>query len=223
MKIEKISENQIRCTLTKEDLDDRHIKLSELAYGTEKAKDLFREMMRFASTKYGFEADDIPLMIEAVPISSDMIILIITKVDYPEELDTRYANFSEDDNEDDFDFDYDDEEDYDVGPASAPFSAVPTADTDIGLFRFASLDVLFQAAEALQGIYDHENSLWKKDQQYYIILQRGDYERSAFQRICNILSEYGSQEFIAPGTETYFQEHASALIENDALQRLATV
>ena len=40
MKIEKINENQIRCTLTKSDLEERHIRLSELAYGSEKAKDL---------------------------------------------------------------------------------------------------------------------------------------------------------------------------------------
>lgn len=38
MKIEKVNENQIRCTLTREDLAERQIKLSELAYGTEKAK-----------------------------------------------------------------------------------------------------------------------------------------------------------------------------------------
>ena len=45
MKIEKVNDNQIRCTLTKADLADRQLKLSELAYGTEKAKDLFRDMM----------------------------------------------------------------------------------------------------------------------------------------------------------------------------------
>lgn len=38
MKIEKINDNQIRCTLTSDDLASREIKLSELAYGTDKAK-----------------------------------------------------------------------------------------------------------------------------------------------------------------------------------------
>ena len=46
MKIEKVSENQIRCTLTKEDLADRKLQISELAYGTESARALFREMMQ---------------------------------------------------------------------------------------------------------------------------------------------------------------------------------
>lgn len=45
MKIERLNENQIRCTLSKEDLVNREIKLSELAYGSDKAKRLFRDMM----------------------------------------------------------------------------------------------------------------------------------------------------------------------------------
>lgn len=89
----KSNDNQIRCTLTREDLVERQIKLSELAYGTEKAKMLFRDMMQQAAYEFGFEADDIPLMIEAIPLSADTIILVITKVEYPEELDTRFPSF----------------------------------------------------------------------------------------------------------------------------------
>lgn len=102
MKIEKVNDNQIRCTLTKEDLADRQLKLSELAYGTENAKALFRDMMQQAAYEYGFEAQDIPLMIEAVPMSADSIILIVTKVEYPEELDTRFSKFSDSDPDSDF-------------------------------------------------------------------------------------------------------------------------
>lgn len=108
MKIEKLSDNQIRCTLNKHDLIDRELKLSELAYGSEKAKGLFRDMMNQAFDEFGFEADDIPLVIEAIPVSGDCIVLIVTKVEDPEELDTRFAKFSpaldeeaDDDSEDD--------------------------------------------------------------------------------------------------------------------------
>ena len=58
MKIEKVNDNQIRCTLTREDLAERQIKLSELAYGTEKAKLLFRDMMQQAAYEFGYSADD---------------------------------------------------------------------------------------------------------------------------------------------------------------------
>ena len=94
MKIEKLNDYQIRCTLTKADLAARQLQLSELAYGTEKAKQLFRDMMQMASLKLGFEAENIPLMIEAVPINGDSIVLIITKVEDPEEIDTRFSRFA---------------------------------------------------------------------------------------------------------------------------------
>lgn len=55
MKIEKVNDNQIRCTLTREDLEDRHIKISELAYGSAKAKSLFKDMVEQANYEFGFE------------------------------------------------------------------------------------------------------------------------------------------------------------------------
>lgn len=94
MKIEKLNENQIRCTLNQRDLIDRELKISELAYGSEKAKGLFRDMMNQAFDEFGFEAEDIPLVIEAIPVSGDCIVLIVTKVEDPEELDTRFSKFS---------------------------------------------------------------------------------------------------------------------------------
>lgn len=126
MKIEKVNDNQIRCTLTREDLAERQIKLSELAYGTEKAKLLFKDMMQQAAYEFGFEADDIPLMIEAIPLSADTIILLITKVEYPEELDTRFSKFSDPDPEDVSE---------DALGSSGITTASEGADDILGLFR----------------------------------------------------------------------------------------
>ena len=95
MKIEKISDNQIRCNLTEADLEERQIQINELAYGSEKARALFRDMMIQAHREYGFTNDaNIPLMIEAIPGSGNSLTLVITKVEDPEELDTRFAKFS---------------------------------------------------------------------------------------------------------------------------------
>lgn len=94
MKIEKVNENQIRCILTKEELAGRQLKLSELAYGTENARALFHDLMQKAALELGFRAENVPLMIEAIPLGSDSIALIVTKVESPEELDTRFTNFS---------------------------------------------------------------------------------------------------------------------------------
>ena len=111
MKIEKISDNQIRCTLSRDDLVDRELRISELAYGSEKAKALFRDMMQQANYEFGFEAEDIPLMIEAIPISPECLILVITKVEDPDELDTRFSKFSPDANSEEDAFDSNMEDD----------------------------------------------------------------------------------------------------------------
>lgn len=123
MKIERISENQIRCTLNQADLADKELLLTELAYGTDKAKELFRELMQQAATELGFEVDNIPLMIEAIPVSKDCLVLIITKVEDPEELDTRFSRFTKpiEDIQENDDFD---EEESDMIPSGKGESMV---------------------------------------------------------------------------------------------------
>lgn len=142
MKLEKLSDTQIRCTLSKEDLSQRQLHLSELAYGSEKAKELFRDMMQQASIELGFEADNIPLMIEAIPISNDCLVLVVTKVEDHDELDTRFSRFSKINVDDSFDEDFsdiddtdfeemdflDDEDDIDMDDEPLPFS--PSSDFD---------------------------------------------------------------------------------------------
>ena len=97
MKIERLSDNQMRFTLTGEDLARRKMKLSELTYGSEKARALFQEMMQQAADDYGFDAANVPLLVEAIPVSADQLILVVTKVDNPDELDSRFARFSPED------------------------------------------------------------------------------------------------------------------------------
>lgn len=259
MKIEKVNDNQIRCTLTREDLADRQIKLSELAYGTEKAKELFRDMMQQAAYEFGFEADDIPLMIEAIPLSADTIILVVTKVEYPEELDTRFSKFSEPD-EADF---------YDESGSSDAVSAVPEgADDILGLFKkiqeerrkaanesersesgteesktkaaaveanvvvditkmfvFHDLSEVTRLAHVLDGFYAGENDLYKDQNthQYYLTVSKSNQTPEAFNKVCNILSEYAHQKTYTPGIGAYFREHYEPLIQKQALQVLASL
>lgn len=140
MKIERLSENQIRCTLYKADLADKELLLTELAYGTDKAKELFRELMQQASNELGFEVDNIPLMIEAIPVSPECLVLIITKVEDPDELDTRFSRFTRPLSRDDDDMmEIEDDDMYDIeddmsegpgGPMDGPMSEGPGGPMD---------------------------------------------------------------------------------------------
>lgn len=131
MKIEKVNDYQIRCTLTSDDLADRQIKISELVYGSDKTKKLFRDMMQQASLQFGFEAEDIPLMIEAIPLNSGCLVLVITKVEDPEELDTRFSNFAPSIHDDDDDYE---ETDMDVINSTSSLLSETALDV-LDLFR----------------------------------------------------------------------------------------
>lgn len=232
MKIEKVNENQIRCTLTREDLASRELKISELAYGTEKAKSLFRDMMQQANFEFGFEAEDIPLMIEAIPLNADCIVLIITKVEDPEELDTRFSRFAPSVTEED-------EEEVDVPSADeimdlfrriqneeAAAEAAPAPEENDAvrsrLFRMDSLNQVLSAAAVVGNHYHGLSSLYHEEgNAYYLVLTQGKEDRDVFDRVCNVISEYGVPRRSTTASRTFLEEHCSTLIADHALQSLS--
>lgn len=259
MKIEKVNDHQIRCTLTKADLADRELKISELAYGTEKAKSLFRDMMQQASYEFGFDADDIPLMIEAIPLNSECIVLVITKVEDPEELDTRFSKFAPSV--------HDEYEEEDLGNTldnmlqslsegaddvldlfkkihdghltEATTDALNNTEkaklrpntkqtTNIDLTRiygFESLNQVTRLAHILVQHYSGKNSLYKNEKTsgYMLVVTQSNHTPEEFNKICNMLSEYGNPEKIASASEAYMEEHFEPVIKDKAIQALSLV
>lgn len=94
MKRERISDNKVRFTLDREDLKLRDVRLSELSYGSSKAKELFEELMELAREDLGYDMEAKPFMVEAIPTSEEGLIVNISKVDDPEELDPRFSRFT---------------------------------------------------------------------------------------------------------------------------------
>lgn len=243
MKIERISENQIRCTLNRDDLNARQLKISELAYGSEKVKELFHEICSQASAECDFEADDVPLMIEAIPVSLDCLVLVVTKVNDPDELDTRFSNFTEPDSEE-------------LGPALSPEEKV-YADEVISCFEqlhkllgdplaaklfdsekhteedspamnlakiysFGSLDEVITTSKALHKKYHGSNTLYKDADRgrYYLVVNMSDHTAPEFNKICNMISEYASAEKPVLSGLEYLQEHYETIIKDNAVQVL---
>ena len=245
MKIERINENQIRCTLSSFDLSVRDLNLGELAYGSEKAKKLFREMIQKASNEVGFEAEGIPLMVEAIPLSNESIMLIITKIEDPEELDTRFSKFSPMAEDEDSLSSLASEllEGADgllelFAKTAGDTASSPTAGAaglknqessssdsqpSVRFFTFDSLDQVCDAARIAGQVFDGSNSLYKnpKNLRYYLIVREPETGSDSFKRICNLLSEYGSALKTDPAAEAYYQEHYEVIVKDRALQTLS--
>lgn len=257
MKIEKISDNQIRCTLNKSDLIDRELRISELAYGSEKAKALFRDMIQQAFYEFGFEVDDIPLMIEAIPVSAECLILVITKVDDPDELDTRFSKFStlgtpdnsekddidEDsyadeiinsfDQSDDLSDDNDSEDnEKDLLEANELSSSSSNEKNSIQIpvnltkvYSFQTLKEVIGLSNILLGFYNGSNTLYKNSltSTYYLVISKSDHTPEEFNKICNIISEYGKVERSTYASITFYDEHYETIVKDHAIQILSVM
>ncbi|MDD4525903.1 MAG: adaptor protein MecA [Lachnospiraceae bacterium] len=250
MKIEIVNNNQIRCTLTKDDLAKRHIRLSELAYGTDKAKLLFRDLMQQASTQFGFKADNTPLMIEAIPISAGSIVLVVTKVDDPEELDTRFSNFSpavqqesggDDSSSSVFDRileairqsggsgDGNDITDESASPyeneeAAKELDKLKKYLLLHRLFVFDSLGSAIDASVIAKTPDGVHCALYRNDStgKYYLSLVFQDEDTvGKAQNILAVLSEYSAPELMSYAREQNLKEHCITVINENALDELA--
>lgn len=265
MKIEKINDNQIRCTLTRDDLAERELKLSELAYGSEKVKSLFHDMMQQAACEFGFEAEDIPLMIEAIPASSDSVVLIITKVEDPEELDTRFSRFApllqgdaperrksmldhlkKLEGADEFlellnqmkkavtqlpETEVSDAPEEKTVAVEKPETKTESEEEEeettnsIRLFSFSTLDSAIRACHLLFNMYHGSNTLYKDTAEdiYILALTQSEHTAADFNRICNMLSEYGSLEPGNGAVLAFLEEHCDIISAQNAVQILGNL
>ena len=229
MKIERINDSQIRCTLSNFDLSERNLNLSELAYGTEKARRLFREMVQKAYDEVGFDAEDIPLMVEAIPLSNDSIMLVITKVDDPEEVDTRFSKFAP---APEGDFSELRGEIADPGlEGGEVFTALRDAGSETAgrprtrVYQFSCLDKVIEAAGIVGTAEGITDTLYKnpEDGSFYLVMTDSSGSAEAFSAVCNKLSEYGSRVRETYSSPSYYEEHYELILKERALERLAKI
>ncbi len=207
MKIEKISESQVKFTLTKKDLVSHNIKLSELAYGSERTQELFREMLDQAFRECGFEAENVPLMIEAIPITSDSIILIVTKVTNPQVVEEKLAP-----------------------PKPSSRKKKKTSESDkkasknVSVFSFDDLESVTAVSLRLYLTFNGTNALFKNDSKYFLFLQNDSpYDNVSMEHINSILGEYGQKHNSNVMSMYFLAEHGEVIIKKEAIQVLANI
>ncbi len=245
MKIERLNENQIRCTLNKKDLAEREMVITELAYGTDKARKLFQEMMQQAAEECDFDAENIPLMIEAIPMNADCLVLVITKVEDPEELDTRFSRFTrpgEDDVPDDMAGNMEQTIQDIIGPElddllrrAMELGRVKTSKElnekieENGkvplytIFSFDEFDSIAQVSRVLAPFYKGDNALYQDPatERYYLVVNFQGGTMAEYHRAIHVLLDFGKKEKMPSTRVQFFREHFSILYDKHAIQTIA--
>ena len=90
------------------------------------------------------------------------------------------------------------------------------------VFSFSSLDDITNAACIIDTFYKDSNSVYKNpsDRRYYLCISKTKCNSKDFNKVCNILSEYGQKESGFDNHIGFFAEHCECIIAEHALHIL---
>ncbi|MCL2016970.1 MAG: adaptor protein MecA [Defluviitaleaceae bacterium] len=208
MKIERISDNQIKFELSKSDLDERDIDVDELSYGSEKTRLLFQEMLIQARVEYNFDSDDTPLMVEAIPMDASHIIIIVTKMIDGSENGLANKLFQQALSP------------YDIVKSSLAAEPKIEKKNGIDIFSFDDVDIATIAAKSLDQYFTGHSRLYKYQNRVFLVIEEDSYESDSFDGAI-ILAEFGERHISSSLSESYLQEHGELLIEDNAVEKLS--
>lgn len=230
MRMERVSSNQIKCYLNKSDLASRELNFSEIAYGNPKTQTLFHDMMTQAFQEFGFDMQNVPVMIEIVPVSYDSIMLIITKVEDPSDIDDQFVEFQQNPS-DNRERDFSRESNSNIRKAeSNPQVSKPVfqdlthrkadlADVSFA-YMFDSFESVVAAAHELAKYRISQSDLYREDNKYILIIRNRSTAKDLRLLISGLLSEFGTLYKNNMVSFEYYKEHCDLIIENDAISQL---
>lgn len=214
MKIEKVSDTQLKLTLTKADLAERDIQLEDLIRPGEKTQQLFRDLMEQVMEECDFVTENTPLMVEAVPVGLDGIMIIVTKVDSKDKQkgDTVLDLFSQ----------AKDLRRYKKKSLSTEETETKS-DSDILVYSFAQLDDVIDVSLRLDARFRGDSSLYKNEGRYFLVLQGNTYTaEDTLDDLEVLLDEYGERHVSTPLAKYFLNEHGNVLIADHAVSALGS-
>lgn len=208
MRIERISETQMKFVLMNHDLEERDINISELSHSSEKTQELFREIMQLAQEEGSFSSDHTPYLIEAMRVGVDCLTVLVTKMDAAD-LEQRFSlipsakgrcrfkrnNFIE-------------QQDY------------PGEDSQV-VFSFEVLDMAATAASAINAVFSGESQLYKLDGLFYLWIKNETEDDRTTADLEAIMLEFGQKHITNGLGQQYLAEHGEMLIAADAVSKLS--
>ncbi len=229
MKMEKLNENQLKVDIFKEDLIDRDLNIAEIFYGGDKVRDFFHELMEIAYEEHDFSVNNIPILVEALPMNKDEISLMVTKIVDAEDFQDKLDHVSKDGgmvrdlmsklvaakNSEK-------EKAKEKEIKSMPKSKVIKTKENLIIFSFDNIDLVANVSKRIESKFEGTTILYKNEKKYYLLLETIKSKKIANQdEIENILNEYGDKHISTGESKFYLKEHGEVIIKKDALKVLA--
>lgn len=210
MKIEKISENKVRITLSIEELEKRKITLKDIEKNSSVAKELFMDLLEESNLDEDFIIDDSHLYIEASSDNNNLFVVTITRIDDMPDLrkyqlnQTKLKQISRKKN----------------NTPKKPKFIKYTVDSNV--YSFKNLDNILKLCEISkkEKLFFGKNSMYKYNTTYFLVFNKSSIKNPKFLKTYVFLSEFCENYYSYELFETVIKERAKLIIENNALQKL---
>jgi len=202
MRIERISENKIKITVSLEDLVERNIDVETLNYNSREAQELFWDMMKKAELEFGFTTSDAQLCIEAVPDSINGYVVTITKVE--DEVDEAFESIQK------------------IIRSKYKKSELRSKKRNkkvcspTVVYSFSSSEDLKEFSNRIIDRYNGESTLFRHSMDYYLILSKSGWCSTT--SIEPVIQEYGKRLLFSNFYEGFLEEYGVKIAENNALE-----
>jgi adapter protein MecA 1/2 len=204
MKIEKITENIFRVTITLNDLEERNIDINTIDINSPQTIALFNELMEQVARQFGFDFSGTQLIIDPVPNIDNSFDITITRLD--EDIDfesihkyikNRYRKS-------------------DVRVKKRTQNILSSLMT----FSFNTLEDVISLSGAISDMYTGSSTLYKMDKKYYLVLSKNNIKISDERVLESHLMEFGAKISNPSSFEGYLNEYGEIMIGHNAVGSL---
>ncbi len=206
MKIERISENMIKVTISLNDLEERNIDFDTLNYNSPAAQELFWDMMEQAEVEFGFNVSDSQLIIEPIPDSDEGFIITITKMDEDGDFESIQKYIKNRFRKSDL----------------KVKKKNPKICSTLMIYSFNNFDDLVGLCKRIDTIYSGDSCLYKYKSIYYLILTRNTFAVTDVKMFDILLSEFGSKVSNVAFYDGYLNEYGTKIIGHGAIETVST-
>lgn len=190
MRLERITINKIKVSLSSDDLFDRGISNEDIWKDSNKWHQLFHDMLDEASDEFGVDIRG-QVAVEVFSLQTQGMVMIITMDD--EEVE--------------------EEEDF---PSDGYIEMqVTVGGCDEFLFEFIDFEDVIQLSKRLNALNITDGSLYLKDKKYYLFFDSS--YNVIFDKIACILSEYGNPSLLSTHI---LQEYGTVIMDQKAIEKV---
>lgn len=219
MKYKKINEATVQCIVTAEDMLEYGLTLSDIFERNEKGEEFLRDIIERAHDEVGYRISGDNIAMQITPMQNQGLVVTFTNEgpavfrDILQHLREVLQGVSAELGRTD-----------ETGLQGAARDRLGQEfDDDRRMFVFAALHQVMQYTASVPSKLSVKSCLYKADEAYYLVIERGRLSYRMFNKISAQAVEFGNIIAVSDERMQYLKEHGECLIESRAVSRLRRI